>query len=223
MSIYLYFLLFLIYSFIGWLIETINVSWIEKRFVNRGFLLGPYCPIYGVGGLLCYLLLRKYLNDPLALFMMSILIFSILEYSTSYLMEKLFKARWWDYSDKKYNINGRICLETMIPFGLLGCFAMYVLNPFLINLLERIPNTLSIILAIILLIVFMIDICISFKVIINFKHLAFSIRKDSTEEITRRVREVLTKKSILSRRLVNSFSNLKIIKIPKKKIRSNDE
>ncbi len=216
MSIYLYFLLFLIYSIIGWLIEVVNVSWIEKRFVNRGFLMGPYCPIYGVGGLLSYLLLRKYLDDPLALFMMSILIFSILEYVTSYLMEKLFKARWWDYSNKKYNINGRICLETMIPFGLLGCFAMYVLNPVLISMLEAIPNIVSIILSIVLFIWFMIDVCISFKVIINFKNLAFSIRKDSTEEITKRVREVLSKKSILGRRLVNAFSNLKIVKKVKK-------
>lgn len=216
MSIYLYFLLFLIYSIIGWLIEVVNVSWIEKRFVNRGFLMGPYCPIYGVGGLLCYLLLRKYLDDSLALFMMSISIFSILEYVTSYLMEKLFKARWWDYSNKKYNINGRICLETMIPFGLLGCFAMYVLNPILINMLEAIPNIVSIILSIVLFIWFMIDVCISFKVIINFKNLAFSIRKDSTEEITKRVREVLSKKSILGRRLVNAFSNLKIVKKVKK-------
>lgn len=131
-------------------------------------------------------------------------------------MEKLFKARWWDYSNKKYNINGRICLETMIPFGLLGCFAMYVLNPILINMLEAIPNIVSIILSIVLFIWFMIDVCISFKVIINFKNLAFSIRKDSTEEITKRVREVLSKKSILGRRLVNAFSNLKIVKKVKK-------
>ena len=216
MSIYLYFLLFLIYSIIGWLIEVVNVSWIEKRFVNRGFLMGPYCPIYGVGGLLSYLLLRKYLDDPLALFMMSILIFSVLEYVTSYLIEKLFKARWWDYSNKKYNINGRICLETMIPFGLLGCFAMYVLNPVLISMLEAIPNIVSIILSIVLFIWFIIDVCISFKVIINFKNLAFSIKKDSTEEITKRVREVLYKKSVLGRRLVNAFSNLKIVKKVKK-------
>ena len=217
MNIYLYFLLFLIYSFIGWLVEIVNVSWIEKRFVNRGFLLGPYCPIYGVGGLLCYLLLRKYLNDPLALFMMAILIFSLLEYVTSYLMEKLFKARWWDYSDKKYNINGRICLETMIPFGLLGCFAMYILNPLLINMLKHVPNTFGMVLSSILFVGFVADVCISFKDIINFKNLAFSIRKDSTEEITKRVREVLSKKAVLSRRLINAFSNLKIIKNAKKK------
>lgn len=212
MNIYLYFLLFLIYSFIGWTIEVINVSIIEKRFVNRGFLMGPYCPIYGFGGISCYLLLRKYLSDPIALFMMSILIFSILEYMTSYIMEKLFKARWWDYSDKKFNINGRICLETMVPFGLLGCFAMYVLNPGLIGLLEKIPANIAMIISIILFVLFMIDCCISFKIIINFKNVAFSIKKDSTEEITRRVREKLSKESVLTRRLVNAFSKLQVIK-----------
>ena len=174
--------------------------------------MGPYCPIYGFGGISCYLLLRKYLSDPIALFMMSILIFSILEYMTSYIMEKLFKARWWDYSDKKFNINGRICLETMVPFGLLGCFAMYVLNPGLIGILEKIPANIAMIISIILFILFMIDCFISFKIIINFKNVAFSIKKDSTEEITRRVREKLSKESVLTRRLVNAFSKLQVIK-----------
>lgn len=217
MNIYMYFLLFLIYSFIGWLVEVINVSLIEKRFVNRGFLMGPYCPIYGVGGILCYLFLRKYLNDPLALFMMSILIFSILEYMTSYLMEKMFKARWWDYSDKKFNINGRICLETMVPFGLLGCFVMYALNPLLIKMLESIPVNIGMIIAFVLFAFFVIDVCISFKIILNFKNVTFAIKKDSTEEITKLVKEILSKKSVLNRRLVNAFSKFEIRKQPKKR------
>ena len=78
MSIYLYFLLFLIYSFIGWLIEIINVSWIEKRFVNRGFLLGPYCPIYGVGCLLLILLLSDYADNILVLFGLSIISYNLI-------------------------------------------------------------------------------------------------------------------------------------------------
>lgn len=217
MSIYVYFLLFLVYSFIGWAVEVINVSYIEKRFVDRGFLMGPYCPIYGFGGILCYLLLRKYLADPLVLFVMSIILFSVLEYMTSYLMEKLFKARWWDYSDKKFNINGRICLETMIPFGVLGCIVMYVVNPFLIKNLEGIPSTIGIIVSFILFMLFIIDIWFSFKTVLNFKHVAFNIRKDSTEEITKRVREALLKQSRLSRRLVNAFSDLEVrIKIKNK-------
>ena len=124
------FLLFLMYSFTGWAIEVIGKLIEKGKFVNRGFLVGPYCPIYGVGCLSMILLLNRYINDPFTLFIMSILLFSFLEYFTSYFMEKIFKIRWWDYSRRKFNINGRICLETMIPFGLGGMLIMYIVNPF---------------------------------------------------------------------------------------------
>ena len=99
-----YFVLFLIYSFIGWLMEISFTLYKDKTLVNRGFLMGPYCPIYGCGCILIILLLKRYLNDFIVLFIMSMVICSILEYLTSYIMEKLFKARWWDYSKKKFNI-----------------------------------------------------------------------------------------------------------------------
>ena len=99
------FLLFMLYSIMGWLLE-VTCKLIEKhKFINRGFLIGPYCPIYGHGAILMILLLIKYQSDPLLLFTMSIVICSILEYFTSYIMEKVFKARWWDYSRRKFNIN----------------------------------------------------------------------------------------------------------------------
>ena len=93
----------------------------KKRFVNRGFLIGPICPIYGYGVLLILLLVGNK-GDILAVFLKSILICSLIEYFTSYFMEKLFKARWWDYSKRKFNLNGRVCLGTAIPFGILGLF-----------------------------------------------------------------------------------------------------
>ena len=105
----------------------------EKRFINRGFLIGPYCPIYGWGALAITILLKKYLDDPIALFFMSVIICSVIEYLTSYILEKKYHARWWDYSNKKYNINGRICLETLIPFGLLGMIISYFTNPVFFN------------------------------------------------------------------------------------------
>lgn len=111
-----YFLYFIIYSFIGWLIEVVCKSIEYKRFVNRGFLIVPICPIYGYGVLFIILLIGKDTSDILGVFLKSVLICSVLEYFTSYFMEKLFKVRWWDYSKRKFNINGRICLETMIPF-----------------------------------------------------------------------------------------------------------
>lgn len=141
-NVSVYFILFIIYAMIGWCIEIINGLIQTKKFVNRGFLIGPYCPIYGVGGILITLLLSKYYNDPIVLFFMGIAVCGILEYLTSYIMEKIFKARWWDYSKRKFNINGRICLETIIPFGLLGCFIIYISNPLFINLINKMIKTL---------------------------------------------------------------------------------
>ena len=138
-NILTYFMLFFIYAILGWIIETTLVSIEKKKFVNRGFLIGPYCPIYGFGGLAITILLKNYTKDPIVLFLMAVIICACLEYFTSYIMEKLFKARWWDYSKKKYNINGRICLETIIPFGLLGCFVTYVSN----TIIHKYPEIIS--------------------------------------------------------------------------------
>lgn len=198
-----YFSLFLVYSFIGWIIEVTETFIKEKKIINRGFLIGPYCPIYGTGCLLLITLLNKYKNDPITLFIMSIITCSILEYTTSYVMEKLFKARWWDYSKFKFNINGRICAETMIPFGLLGLIVVYYLNPFLIKIVST--NT---ILFIIMLIIFMTDVCVSFGVITSLKTTINDITKDSTEQITKKVREILKQRSYLHRRLIKAFPNL---------------
>ena len=87
-----YFLLFLFYSFLGWVLEMVVCSIADKKVVNRGFLIGPYCPIYGSGCLLIISLLHKYQDDPFTLFIMAIIVCSLLEYFTSYIMEKLFKG-----------------------------------------------------------------------------------------------------------------------------------
>lgn len=208
MDIKMYFLLFIIYSFIGWSIEVIGVLIRDKRFVNRGFLIGPYCPIYGFGGISIVFFLTKFMNDPIALFVMAIFICSVLEYSTSFIMEKMFKTRWWDYSDKKFNINGRICLETMWAFGALACFVMYVVNPPLINLLNSIPQPAYDIIFYSILVIFLIDNILSFKIISNVKSTVKSVTKDSTEEITKYVREVLISKSIFTKRLMKAFPTL---------------
>lgn len=205
MSIKVLFLLFLIYSFIGWFIEVVLGYIEQKKFVNRGFLIGPYCPIHGVGAILMILLLKRYVSEPFTFFIMAILVFSILEYFTSYFMEKIFKARWWDYNDFKFNINGRICLETMIPFGILGVIIMYVVNPFLLNILNSIPATITTIVSIILLIILLIDYAVSLKIILGFKSIVKSIAKDSTEEIREAINEIILKKTYLYRRLVKAF------------------
>lgn len=208
MNFQMYFMLFIIYSLIGWIVEVVGILIQEKKFVNRGFLIGPYCPIYGVGGITIILLLNKYMDDPIVLFVMAIVICSILEYSTSYIMEKLFKTRWWDYSNYKFNINGRICLETMWAFGALACFVIYIINPPLISFLESLPSIAFNIISYLLMVIFLTDNIISFKIISNVKVAAKTVKKDSTEEMTKYVREALSKKSLLNKRLINAFPNL---------------
>ncbi len=206
-----WFLLFMIYSFIGWFIEVIDIFLITKKWINRGFLLGPYCPIYGYGSLFIIYFLHSYTDNPLVLFIMTVVICSILEYGTSYVMEKIFKARWWDYSNSKFNINGRICLVNMILFGIGGCLILYIANPFITHILSLIPDQILTIMAIVLFVIFLTDNLVSFKVILNFKKVATNIRKDSTEEISKRVKAVLSSSSFLGKRLMNAFPDVKAI------------
>lgn len=208
---YLYlFLLFLIYAFLGWIVEIIDVIIIDRKVVNRGFLIGPVCPIYGVGVLLMIFLLKRFIDTPLALFVLATTIFMTLEYITSYLMEKLFNARWWDYSNYKYNLNGRICLETTIPFGLGGIFVMYIINPFITNLLSKVNHQVIIIVGIILLVLFLIDVIISFSIISKLKGIIKKKYKDDTDEMNKKVRDYLIKLSPLTKRLMESFPSVRM-------------
>lgn len=194
----------------GWMMEVCLALFQERKFINRGFLIGPICPIYGFGCVLILLLLNKYHGEPVTLFFMAIIICSILEYTTSYLMEKIFKNRWWDYSSFKYNINGRICLETMIPFGFLALVMYYGINPFLIATFSKIPFLVLKYSIIVIVFVTFLDIIFSFNVILNLKNISNSLRCDSTEIITKKVKEVLMNKNFLYRRLVKSFPDMKV-------------
>lgn len=183
-----YFLLFITYAFIGWCIEVVGKLWQKHRFINRGFLIGPWLPIYGYGALVMTIFLNEYQGDPFALFSMSMLLCSVLEYFTSYLMERLFHARWWDYSQYKFNLNGRICLSNAILFGLGGILIIEYMNPILFSLFDKIPALWVSILSITFLLLFLLDNIISFKIMFHFKRCATTVMKDSTEEISKRVR-----------------------------------
>lgn len=211
-SIEIYILLFFTYAILGWLME-VGCKLVEtKKFINRGFLIGPYCPIYGWGAIIITLLLNKYLADPIALFIMAIVICSIIEYATSYFMEKIYHARWWDYSRRKYNINGRICLETMIPFGILGVLIMYFANPFFTGIYEKIPENALTVICSFLVIVFLIDNIISSHIISTIKVEGIKAEKDNTKEITEKVKQILQSKSFLHKRLINAFPGIKNIR-----------
>lgn len=218
----LYFLLLLIYSFIGWCIEVVNSLIVEKKFVNRGFLLGPYCPIYGFSAILMIFYLNQYRDNILTVFLLAVIVCSIMEYVVSYVMEKLFNARWWDYSNRKFNINGRVCLTNAVLFGLLGVFLVYFVNPFISEVLLKINSTVLIILSVIWFIIFACDFILSMNVTYKIKNTVRKLKKDNTEEFSIKVREVLEKR-LLNRRLFKAFPKFKINIIGIKEIKEKIE
>lgn len=216
-----YFLYFIIYAFMGWLLEEIWHLIKLHKIVDRGFLIGPLCPIYGWGCILIIILIGKTTEDILAVFLKAIVVCSILEYLTSYIMEKLFHARWWDYSDSKFNLNGRICLDTMIPFGILGCFVVYILHPFVMGIVNILTMPWFYIVASIIFIIFVIDNIISLNVMFNIKGQIHLELKDSTEEMSEHVREWIKSKSLIYRRINGAYPNFKITEYITKKIQKH--
>ena len=135
------FLVFFLYSVLGYILEvSVTTKDIKKINLSRGFLIGPYIPIYGTGAIIMSLLLTKYQTDLILLFVMGTIICTVLEYFTSYLMEKVYKRRWWDYTNEKYNLNGRVCLKNSILFGLGGVLIIKFINPLIEKLFTLTPN-----------------------------------------------------------------------------------
>lgn len=212
-----YVLLFTIYSIMGWLMEVVLGLIQHHKFVNRGFLIGPYCPIYGFGGVAITLLLGNFMQTMEkvslldSIWISTIVIMCIcgtLEYVTSYLMEKLFHARWWDYHRFKLNINGRICLETLLPFTIIGQIILRYGNPVFLGLIGNINQPWLHIITIIIICIFATDASVSYNIIHSFKKIS-NEAKDNTEEITKKVKEIISK-TWRGRRLVSAFPNVDI-------------
>ena len=151
-----YFIWFILYSTLGWVYESIYCSIKHKKLINRGFLNGPYCPIYGSGAIVIILVLGRVENIP-SLFMSGAVLACTLEYLTSYVMEKLFSARWWDYSDSKFNLNGRVCLAGAIVFGTFAVALVKGIHPLVKRLTDVVPNGVIYISASVLLVLFVAD------------------------------------------------------------------
>lgn len=211
-----YFLIFFIYSILGWLMESTYVSIAQRRFVDRGFLIGPYCPIYGFGAIIIIFYLTQYKDNILTIFILGMVICSFIEYVTSYLMEKIFNARWWDYSDKKMNLNGRICLKNAILFGIGGIAVIYILQPFINKIIYRIDDSIILIITIVFLIIYITDTIVSFNIVNRLKKNLhnFEIRKDSTQELKNLVNEIINtdKMNFLQKRLIKSFPDFELQK-----------
>ena len=206
------FLIYMVYSLLGWFVEVIDLYIVEHKFVNRGFLIGPYCPIYGKSVLIISFLLHRYINKPILLFIMSMLICSIIEYLGSFILEKVFKTRWWDYSHKKFNINGRICLENMFLFGIGSVIVMYFINPLVLKMINSLSSKILFILSLIIFIIYFIDNAVSLIIILNFRQEFNKADGDCTENVAEFVKKELNKRhKLFHQRLINSFPKIKII------------
>lgn len=201
------FIMFFISSVIGFIGEIIFCSIGEKKIIlNRGFLVGPYIPIYGVGTVGCYLALARYKNDPITLFFMSAILATVLEYITSWLMEKIFKVRWWDYSDESFNVNGRVCLKNSLIFGLVGLGVIHGIYPFLNGIVLAIPKTVTIVLSIVFIVVFVTDLVFTATTLFGIRNnLKNFHQKDITETAHYEVMKKLNKHNFRINRVLQAF------------------
>ena len=206
------FVLFLSYSVIGYIIEVVSASLTNKKFCpSRGFLIGPYLPVFGFGSLIITTFISKYSDDYITIFILGMFACSLVEYVTSYVLEKIFGLRWWDYSDRKFNINGRINLTTGIKFGLGSIFLLKILNPFLFKMFDIIPKNFLITFSIIMTFFVILDTIISSYIIARLKlDTKKYFKRDATEEIKEKVRESLKKYKLFYSRILYAFPNLSL-------------
>ncbi|MBT1174893.1 putative ABC transporter permease [Bifidobacterium sp. LC6] len=162
------FLWFIFYSFAGWVYESILVSCQQRRWVNRGFLNGPLCPIYGTGAVAGVVILG-HIHNPVVLFFLAMIGASVLEYFTSWAMEQLFHARWWDYSHFHFNLNGRICLLGAVVFGIGGVLIVDVIQPAVAHITAMIPLQIIHVLFVVLMALTIADTIVTVCGIVNFE------------------------------------------------------
>ena len=201
-----YIILFMLYSCMGWIYETVFCTIKGKKWENRGFLFGPVCPIYGTGALILTILLETaeknaFEPKPWIVFLVSLLGSAILEFVTSWVLEKLFHAVWWDYSRLPLNLQGRISLFTSLGFGLAGLLILYVIAPFSLKITGCLTPLLTEILALILVFLFAGDLTLTVTALKHFDRYIASAKDsfdrsmdtfvDSTVQRSRRIKETL--------------------------------
>lgn len=199
-----WFLVFMFYAFAGWLLEVAMSLLQRRKFVNRGFLIGPICPIYGVGALALSLLVDPG-ESPLVIFCVAVVGSAILEYTVSYFMEKIFRVRWWDYTERLFNLNGRICFESIFGFGIIGVLILKLLTPALLRIFSGLSAITLLCLSVTLALWLICDIALSLWLVLGVRVTVSTVQRDATEEIAERVHEILMGKGKLNRRLVKAF------------------
>lgn len=168
-SFYELFWLFFVYSFLGWIIETVYGSIKKKKFVNRGFFTGPVCFVYGTAAVLMTVFLWKLKSSVVALFVGCAVMATIIEWVTGKLLERMNRHKWWDYSNKKWNFDGYICVQYSLIWGALGVLAIKYGNHFLVYGFHLLPSVLEQIVLWVLLIIALIDMSASLAAMLHIK------------------------------------------------------
>lgn len=156
---------FFIYSFLGWIIETIYAFIIHGGFVKRGFLFGPICPIYGFGAVILLLATKKMYGKPFRKFLIATVLFTAFEYFVSLILEEIFGLRWWDYSNDFLNIQGRVSLMYTIFWGLIGLILLEKVHPLIENFIQKVEvktkNNIKLIIVCVLIGILILDFVLS--------------------------------------------------------------
>lgn len=160
-SFYLFLWIFFIYSFLGWCLEVCFFALNTGKFVNRGFLNGPVCPIYGFGVVIVVLCLTPLMENTLLLFLGSVLLTSLLELGVGFALEKLFHQRWWDYTNEPFNLGGYICLRFSLVWGVGALLVVKLVHPAIAALVALVPRTAGAVLAVPVLALFICDLVIT--------------------------------------------------------------
>ena len=182
MSIYYSILYFFVYGFLGWCTEVIFAAFKQHRFVNRGFLNGPICPIYGVGVTLVIACLEAFQSNLLLLYISSVILVTVLEGVTGWAMDMLFHNKWWDYSKLPFNIGGYVCLLFSLIWGVACVFIVYFVHPLIHQVLSLIPHTAGIALIAILGIALLSDMIVTTSAIVKFNQY-LELLKHITDEL----------------------------------------
>ena len=198
MSIYFILLYFFVYGFLGWCTEVGFAAFKTHHFVNRGFLNGPICPIYGVGVTAVITILTPYKSDIIVLYILSVVLVTVLEGVTGWAMDKIFHNKWWDYSDMPLNIGGYVCLLFSIVWGFACLFIIYFIQPLVHDLLAFIPTIVGIILIIILGITLIADLYVTASTIFKFNRRLAAMEKIAAEmhEISEQIGQEIFEKTI---------------------------
>lgn len=184
-----YFIWFIIFSFMGWIYESIYCTIKGHQWENRGFLHGPIVPIYGVGALLASILFRQLPFETLTnasnlqIFFICMIGSAIIEYVTSWTLEKLFHAYWWDYSKMPLNINGRVCVFFSIGFGIAGILVIHYIYPFVSHITGFIPPMLQEFIALILVFLLGMDVSLTVSTLTNFSKNVLRIEDEINQQI----------------------------------------